>query len=67
MHMPRSQTPVSPPCLASHGMLVLPSGVSTSSALTISLLSGLNHAAYAFPVYASQRGLPQRHATLGSD
>jgi len=67
MHMPRSQTPVSPSRLDSHGMLVLPSGVSTSSALTNSLLSGLNHAAYAFPVYASQRGLPQRHATLGSD
>ena len=67
MHMPRSQTPVSPSCLAGHGMSVLPSELSTSSALTASLLSGLNHAAYALPVYASQRGLPQRHATLGSD
>jgi hypothetical protein len=67
MHMPRSQTPVSPTCLANHGILLLPSGMSTSSALTLSLLSGLYHAAYAFPVYASQRGLPQRHATLGSD
>ena len=29
-------------------------------------LSGLTHAACALPVYASQRRLPDRHATLGS-
>jgi hypothetical protein len=30
------------------------------------VLTRLDHAAYALPVYASQRPLPERHATLGS-
>ena len=30
------------------------------------VLTRLNHAACALPVYASQRRLPDRHATLGS-
>jgi hypothetical protein len=48
------------------GGSVLPSAMCTTSALTITLLSGLIHAACSLPVYASQLGLPQNHATLGS-
>ena len=54
----------SSPC--HHDDFVPPSAVCTASALTISLLSGLIHAACSLPVYASQLGLPRYHATLGS-
>ncbi len=54
----------SPPRLP--GGSVLPSAVCTALALTISLLSGLIHAACSLPVYASQLGSPRNHATLGS-
>jgi hypothetical protein len=39
----------------------------TTSAPTTSPLSRLNHTACTLAVYASQRGLPQRHARLASD
>ncbi len=64
--MPRSRTPVESRCQAIHDTSMLPSAVVKASASTISQLSGLCHAACALPVYASQRRLPQRHATLGS-
>ena len=48
------------------GDSVLPSAMCTALALTISLLSGLIHAACSLPVYASQLGSPRNHATLGS-
>ncbi len=64
--MPRSRTPVESRCQASHGTSMLPSAVVKASASTLSQLSGLCHAACALPVYASQRRLPERHATLGS-
>jgi hypothetical protein len=73
-----SQVPGGPPCL--HAMLfdpggtlapllshprMLPSAGKTASA-SATHLSRLNHTAYRPPVYASQPGLPQDHATLGS-
>lgn len=73
-----SQVPGGPPCL--HALLfdpggtltllliharMLPSAGKTASA-SATHLSRLNHTAYRPPVYASQPGLPQNHATLGS-
>jgi hypothetical protein len=73
-----SQVPGEPQCL--HALLfdpggtlalllsharMLPSAGSTASA-SATHLSRLNHTAYRPPVYASQPGLPQKHATLGS-
>jgi len=50
--------------LLSHARM-LPSAGSTASA-SAAHLSRLNHTAYRPPVYASQPGLPQDHATLDS-
>jgi hypothetical protein len=50
--------------LLSHARM-LPSAGNTASASTTHL-SRLNHTAYRPPVYASQPGFPQDHATLGS-
>ena len=73
-----SQVPGGPQCL--HALLfdpggtltpllaharMLPSAGSTAST-PATILSRLNHTAYRPPVYASQPGLPQNHATLGS-
>jgi hypothetical protein len=73
-----SQVPGGPQCL--HALLfdpggtltlllnharMLPSAGSTASA-SAKIISRLNHTAYRPPVYASQHGLPQYHATLGS-
>ena len=73
-----SQVPGEPLCL--HALLfdpggtltlllsyarMLPSAGNTASA-SATHLSRLNHTAYRPPVYASQPGLPQDHATLGS-
>ena len=73
-----SQVPGEPQCL--HALLfdpggtltllliharMLPSAGNTASASATNL-SRLNHTAYRPPVYASQPGLPQDHATLGS-
>jgi hypothetical protein len=74
-----SQVPGHPPC--THAPLSDPGGISVpghSRHLDAAFrccddvgfhayqLSGLYHAACALPVYASQRRLPERHATLGS-
>jgi hypothetical protein len=58
---PRQDSGVMPFCAA-----MLPSATTIASAPAIRLISGLNHSAYTLPVYASQRGLPRHHATLGS-
>jgi hypothetical protein len=49
------------------GVSMLPSAVLTASASPTNPLSGLNHAACTIAVYASQAGLPQRHARLAAD
>ena len=63
--MPRSQTPAGPRRLAWRR-----SGAAadrrTSTAPATDSVSRLNDAAPMLPVYASQPGLPPRHATLGS-
>jgi len=46
-------------------LAMLPSAPDTSSAPT-KRISGLNHTAYIFAVYASRRRLPERHARLAS-
>jgi hypothetical protein len=51
--------------LRPYGVLVLRPPQGTTAAPTTPL-SGLDHEAVALPVYASQRRLPGRHATLGS-
>lgn len=51
-NVPRSLTPVSCRALAETDKTVLPSDFSTSSAITKSGLSRLNHAAHWFAVYA---------------
>ena len=58
---PRQDSGVMPFCAG-----MLPSATITASAPTIRFISGLDHTAYTLPVYASQRGLPRYHATLGS-
>jgi hypothetical protein len=45
---------------------VMPSANWTASAPATRTISWLNHTACTLPVYASQRGLPHHHATLGS-
>ena len=45
---------------------VLPSAFSTASAPTRTVISGLNHTARPFAVYASQDGLPHHRARLAS-
>ena len=45
---------------------MLPSAISTASAPTITIISGLNHTARSLAVYASQDGLPHHHARLAS-
>ena len=45
---------------------MLPSATSTTSAPAMIPISRLNHTARVLPVYASQLGSPQDHATLGS-
>jgi hypothetical protein len=52
------------PLLLYHARMLPSAGNTTSASATI--LSRLNHTAYRPPVYASQPGLPQNHATLGS-
>jgi hypothetical protein len=52
------------PLLLYHARMLPSAGNTTSASATI--LSRLNHTAYRPPVYASQPGLPQYHATLGS-
>ena len=47
-------------------MLMLPSATSNASAPAMIPFSRLNHSARLLPVYASQLGSPQDHATLGS-
>ena len=74
-----SQVPGHPPC--THAPLSDPGGISVPGhsrhfdaafrycddvGFHAYQLSGLYHAACALPVYASQRRLPERHATLGS-
>ena len=46
--------------------LMLPSAFSTASAPARTVISGLNHTARPFAVYASQSGLPHHHARLTS-
>ena len=46
--------------------LMLPSAISTASAPTRTIISGLNHTARSLAVYASQDGLPHHHARLAS-
>lgn len=53
-----------PLAIAQHPLL--PSANWTASASAEIGLTRLHHAAYVLPVYASQRRLPGRHATLGS-
>ena len=66
MNVPCSPTPVGPPrsattalrcCLPPNGRRRLPRQI---------LISGLNHTARTLAVYASQGGLPHRHARLAS-
>ena len=66
MHVPRSSTPTDPQCPTIFNTQVLPSALPMASASVIENISGLNHAAHTLAVYASQRGLPQRHARLAS-
>ena len=47
-------------------LAMLPSAPDTASAPTKTAISGLNHTACTFAVYASQRRLPERHARLAS-
>jgi len=72
-----SQVPGGPQCL--HALLFDPGGTLTllliharmspsagnTASASATNLSRLNHTAYRPPVYASQPGLPQDHATLG--
>jgi hypothetical protein len=51
---------------ANFSVSMLPSATTTSSAPTISGLSGLNRTACTLAVYASQHGLPHNHARLAS-
>ena len=48
------------------GASMLPSAFGTASAPAVSVLTGLNHTARAFAVYASQDGLLRHHARLAS-
>ena len=48
------------------GASMLPSAFRTASAPAVSVLTGLNHTARAFAVYASQDGLLRHHARLAS-
>ena len=66
MHVPCSQTPTGPRRQAVCDALVLPSAFRTASAPAVSVLTGLNHTARAFAVYASQDGLLRHHARLAS-
>jgi hypothetical protein len=65
-YSPRSQTPAGLPHQAIAAWEMLPAAFLTTSATTISGLSRLHPTARTLAVYASQRGLPQRHARLAS-
>jgi hypothetical protein len=64
--VPCSSTPAGPLRSATATLSVLSSAKWTTSTPTIPKISGLNHTARPFAVYASQGGLPHRHARLAS-
>ena len=65
-YAPRSQTPAGLPHQAIAVREMLPTALMTTLATAISGLSRLHPAARTLAVYASQRGLPRRHARLAS-
>ena len=66
MYVPCSPTPAGPLALGHYCASVLSSTFVTVSTPAISPISRLNHTARSLAVYASQGGLPHRHARLAS-
>src|SRR5262249_40142205 len=66
VNVPLLSDPGGPLRSATAALSMLPSAFSTTSAPTRTVISGLNHMARSLAVYASQGGLPHRHARLAS-
>jgi len=66
MNVPCSSTPAGPLRSTNCRASMLPSAKLTASAPARTVISGLNHTARSLAVYASQGGLPHRHARLAS-
>lgn len=66
VRVPRSMTPVRPTTSRHSSPSMWPSVSGTTSARTMSSISGLHHAAHGLAVYASRRRLPDTRARLAS-